>query len=228
MLVQMSIMAGMNRNRQASAIRKCSDSTYSWDETENRVIVSSYTTRLDWGLPPHPIRNHGNIVAVPKASASISLRPLKVLERRSVRRISATLAGLLVCAVAGRALANTTETTAAATSRAAETPPQENAAAESPGWIGEVGSASWYAQSKHSRRTASGGIYNQNAMTAAHPWLPFGAKVRVTRRDTGQSIIVVINDRLPSKKHIIDLSVGAAKELGMIHRGTAPVELEPA
>ena len=120
-----------------------------------------------------------------------------------------------------------TESTGKATGGVAETPPPA-LAPEQPGWTGETGSASWYAQSKHSRRTASGERYNQNAMTAAHPWLPFGAKVRVTRRDTGQSIIVVINDRLPSKRHIIDLSVGAAKQLNMISRGTAPVELEPA
>lgn len=95
-------------------------------------------------------------------------------------------------------------------------------------WTAESGSASWYAASRHTRRTASGAVYNQNAMTAAHPWLPFGAKVRVTRRDTGHSIIVTINDRLPARKHIIDLSVGAAKQLGMIHQGTTHVDLEPA
>ena len=65
-------------------------------------------------------------------------------------------------------------------------------------------------------------------MTAAHPWLPFGTQVRVTRRDSGHSIVVTINDRLPSKKHIIDLSVGAAKQLGMLRQGTTQVELAPA
>jgi len=65
-------------------------------------------------------------------------------------------------------------------------------------------------------------------MTAAHPWLPMGTKVRVTRRDTGQSIVVIITDRLPSRKHIIDLSFGAAQRLGVIRSGTAHVDLEPA
>lgn len=133
----------------------------------------------------------------------------KLFERRSTRRVSAALAGLLAYAAAGPVAAST------------------NNEDQSQDWTVEAGSASWYAASYHARRTASGAVYNQNAMTAAHPWLPFGAKVRVTRRDTGQSIIVTINDRLPSKKHVIDLSVGAARQLGMIHQGTTQVELEP-
>ena len=100
--------------------------------------------------------------------------------------------------------------------------------ADPPQWIGERGSASWYGKSPRYKRTASGERFNQHAMTAAHPWLPFGAKVRVTRRDTGHSIIVTINDRLPSKRHIIDLSVGAAQQLGMLREGTTQVEITPA
>ncbi len=123
----------------------------------------------------------------------------------------------------------------ASTSTSNEDAGQVEAGNENPGtaqagqdWVREAGSASWYAASRHAWRTASGARYDQQAMTAAHPWLPFGAKVRVTRRDTGHSIIVTINDRLPSKKHIIDLSVGAAQQLGMIHQGTTLVDLEPA
>lgn len=130
------------------------------------------------------------------------------------------LAGLLACAATGSAVANTAIANTAVASAEAEDPTRA--------WTAETGSASWYAASRHARRTASGAVYNQNAMTAAHPWLPFGAKVRVTRRDNGQSIVVIITDRLPSKRHIIDLSVGAAKQLGMLRQGTTHVDLEPA
>jgi rare lipoprotein A len=61
-------------------------------------------------------------------------------------------------------------------------------------------------------------------MTAAHPELPFGTEVVVTRPDTGVEVTVVINDRGPFVKgRIIDLSKRAARELGMINRGVAPV-----
>ena len=144
----------------------------------------------------------------------------QLFARRSMRWISAALAGLLACAA--------TLPAPAMAGQRQSTLPQANPTDIPSDWVAEAGSASWYASSRHSRRTASGARYDQNALTAAHPWLPFGTKVRVTRRDTGHSIIVTINDRLPSKKHIIDLSVGAAKQLGMIRQGTTEVELAPA
>ena len=61
-------------------------------------------------------------------------------------------------------------------------------------------------------------------MTAAHPDLPFGTEVVVTRPDTGREVTVVINDRGPFVKgRIIDLSKRAARELGILNRGVAPV-----
>jgi rare lipoprotein A len=62
-------------------------------------------------------------------------------------------------------------------------------------------------------------------MTAAHPWLPFGTRIRVTHVSSGRSIVVVVNDRLPSKRRVLDLSLGAAKALGMIRQGVAAVEI---
>ena len=86
------------------------------------------------------------------------------------------------------------------------------------------GEASWYGQRFHGRTTASGQPYNMNAMTAAHPELPFGTRVRVMNQKNGRQVIVTINDRGPySGGRIIDVSKAAAKKLGMIRSGVAPV-----
>ena len=87
----------------------------------------------------------------------------------------------------------------------------------------QSGIASWY----RDHRTASGERFNVNALAAAHKSLPFGSKVRVIDLKTGKSIIVRINDRGPYiRGRIIDLTVGAARELGMYHRGIARVRIE--
>jgi rare lipoprotein A len=89
------------------------------------------------------------------------------------------------------------------------------------------GIASWYGPGFHGRLSASGERFNQNAMTAAHRTLPFGTRVRVTNTNNGRSVIVRINDRGPFiRGRIIDLSVGAAREIGMYNSGIAPVEVE--
>lgn len=89
------------------------------------------------------------------------------------------------------------------------------------------GWASWYGPGFDGNQSASGEIFNQNAMTAAHRDLPFGTKVRVTNLDNGRAVIVRINDRGPYvHDRIIDLSAGAARTLGLIQSGVAPVRLE--
>jgi rare lipoprotein A len=89
------------------------------------------------------------------------------------------------------------------------------------------GIASWYGPGFHGNRSASGEVFNQNAMTAAHRYLPFGTQVRVTNLNTGRSVVVRINDRGPfSRGRVIDLSAGAARAIGMIGSGVAPVSLE--
>ncbi len=89
------------------------------------------------------------------------------------------------------------------------------------------GWASWYGPGFHGNRSASGERYNQNALTAAHRSLPFGTRVRVTNLNTGASVIVRINDRGPFVRgRIIDLSAAAARILGMMGSGVAPVSLE--
>ena len=92
--------------------------------------------------------------------------------------------------------------------------------------IFQSGRASWYGDRFHGRKTASGEVYNMNAMTAAHKTLPFGTKVRVVSKTTGKSVVVKVNDRGPfAKRRIIDLSKAAAKKLGMIQVGELPVTL---
>jgi len=91
----------------------------------------------------------------------------------------------------------------------------------------EIGIASWYGPGFHGRKTASGVIYNQNLMTAAHKTLPLGTVVRVTNLLNGKQVEVCINDRGPYiKGRIIDLSASAAKALDMKHHGTAKVKIE--
>ena len=92
-----------------------------------------------------------------------------------------------------------------------------------------VGIASYYGWRHQGLRTASGARFNPMALTAASPSLPFGSRVRVTDRRTGRSVVVVINDRLPPIHHrLIDLSVAAARELGILRQGIAWVTLAPA
>lgn len=89
------------------------------------------------------------------------------------------------------------------------------------------GMASWYGPGFHGNRSASGEVFRQTAMTAAHRTLPFGTLVRVTNVNNGRSVIVKINDRGPySGGRVIDLSAGAARLLGITQSGVAPVRLD--
>lgn len=90
----------------------------------------------------------------------------------------------------------------------------------------QTGKASWYGRALAGRPTASGEPFRPYKRTAAHPSLPFGTVVKVTRTDTGDSVRVVINDRGPyAKGRIIDLSRRAARRIDMLDAGVAPVEL---
>ena len=91
----------------------------------------------------------------------------------------------------------------------------------------QKGIASYYHDSLHGNKTASGAIYNKRILSAAHKSLPLGTKVRVTKLNNGKSIVVVINDRGPFVKgRIIDLSRRAARDLGIVKSGLAKVEVE--
>ena len=93
--------------------------------------------------------------------------------------------------------------------------------------VEQVGEASFYGDDFQGKKTASGERFDQNDLTAAHPTLPLGTNATVTNLETGNSVDVKINDRGPrAKGRDIDLSKGAAKELGMTKDGVAPVKIE--
>jgi len=90
----------------------------------------------------------------------------------------------------------------------------------------ERGIASWYGRKFHGRRTSSGEPYDMFAMTAAHRTLPLPTYVRVTHLQNGREVVVRVNDRGPFKNgRLIDLSYAAAYKLGIVGRGTGPVEV---
>jgi len=90
----------------------------------------------------------------------------------------------------------------------------------------ETGIASWYGPGFDGNLTANGEVYDMNGISAAHKTLPFGTIVRVVDLDSGRSIVVRINDRGPFVEgRIIDLSKGAALELGIVEKGITPVGL---
>jgi rare lipoprotein A len=95
----------------------------------------------------------------------------------------------------------------------------------------QEGWATFYTRRRAGRRTASGERYDPRALVAAHPTLPFGTRVRVTRVETGASVIVRVVDRGPSKAErrrgdIIDLSRAAAERLGFVRQGRTRVRLD--
>lgn len=91
----------------------------------------------------------------------------------------------------------------------------------------ECGLASYYGAKYHGRLTASGERFDMYALTAAHPRLAFGTRVRVTHLANGRSVTVRINDRGPFlKSRVIDLSLAAAAELGMVEAGLVQVRVE--
>jgi rare lipoprotein A len=102
----------------------------------------------------------------------------------------------------------------------------------------ETGLASWYGEETRRQlggsMTANGELFNPGALTAAHKYLPLPIHVQVTNLENGRSIIVRVNDRGPfpsqnnpdSGKRVIDLSRGAAEQLGFVEKGVARVHVE--
>jgi len=88
------------------------------------------------------------------------------------------------------------------------------------------GEASYYADFFNGRKTANGERYDPRKLTAAHRTLPLGTRVRITRLDTGRSVVVRVNDRGPfgKRRRIFDLSKAAARELDMLQDGRADIE----
>lgn len=91
----------------------------------------------------------------------------------------------------------------------------------------ERGIASWYGRQFHYRHTSSGERFNMYKMTAAHKTLPLPTYVQVTNLKNNRKVIVKVNDRGPFvSNRLIDLSYAAAKKLGMVGRGLAPVSVK--
>ncbi len=91
----------------------------------------------------------------------------------------------------------------------------------------EAGVSSWYGKDFHGRKTANGETYDMYGISAAHRTLPLGTYIRVTNLENYKSIKVKVNDRGPFvKNRVLDLSYGAAGELGFVAQGTAKIRLE--
>jgi rare lipoprotein A len=91
----------------------------------------------------------------------------------------------------------------------------------------QVGLASFYSRKLQGRRTANGERYDGRALTAAHRTARFGTRLRVTELAGGRSVVVRVNDRGPFVRgRVVDLSLAAARALGMVHRGVAQVRVE--
>jgi len=89
------------------------------------------------------------------------------------------------------------------------------------------GFASYYAEDFHGKKTSNGEIFDMNGLTAAHKTLPFNTWIEVTNLANGRTVIVRINDRGPFVEgRILDLSLGAAKELHMVDTGVQEIEIE--
>jgi|UPI00037CAD3A rare lipoprotein A len=91
----------------------------------------------------------------------------------------------------------------------------------------EEGEAAWYGSKFHGKFTASGEVYNQNDMTAAHPALPMNSCIKVTNLRNNAVAYLRVNDRGPSiKRRVLDVSVAAAKALGFYRAGVTQVRIE--
>jgi len=91
----------------------------------------------------------------------------------------------------------------------------------------ETGIASYYAHKFHGRTTASGEVYDETRMTAAHKELPFGTRIRVTNLENGREAEFRVTDRGPFVKgRIVDVSYQGAKELDFVREGIVRVRLE--
>ncbi len=90
-----------------------------------------------------------------------------------------------------------------------------------------MGNASWYGPGFDGRKTANGEVFDSQALTAAHPTLPFGSLVRIVNTESGRYQVVRINDRGPYQEgREIDVSLRTARNLGMIRHGVSRVRLE--
>ena len=142
-----------------------------------------------------------------------------------MRTASRTLVALLGFVAVGASLAQTPPTTAPAAPAAPATTPTPAPAAKSADSM--EGLAAVYSDKLAGRKTASGQVFSQSKLTAAHPSLAFGTKVKVTNTKNGKSVDVTVNDRGPTQAgRVIDLTSAAASKIGIGKKAMAPVKLE--
>jgi rare lipoprotein A len=131
-----------------------------------------------------------------------------------MRKLAIGCVVALVVALSGRSVA---EPPACVATMATASPQSSN----------ESGLASWYGEERQGKPTANGEVFDMNGLTAAHREFPMGTKVKVTNVKNHRTLILRINDRGPGiTGRVIDVSMAAAKSLGFLHSGVAPVELE--
>lgn len=125
-------------------------------------------------------------------------------------------------------LAISTPIVASAQSAATATPaPSAPAAPAMTGDASLNGKLAWYGRKFAGRRTASGERFNPDAMTMAHKTLPFGTMVKVTNPHNGKSVTLRVNDRGPTQPDRVgDVSLAAARALGMVRTGVMDAELQ--
>ena len=91
----------------------------------------------------------------------------------------------------------------------------------------QFGLASWYGPECQGNPTASGALFNQNALTCAHRELPLGTKIKVTNLLNHRTLVLKVNDRGPvPQNRVLDVSMGAAKRLGFLRAGLTPVRIQ--
>ena len=135
-----------------------------------------------------------------------------------------------VVATAPPALVRSAPDVAAATTNAhVPTPSEPDAAPVAPyAYATQRGRTSWYGKKFNGRRTASGERFDAMALTAAHRTLPLLSYARVRLVGSSKEVIVRINDRGPFHKgRVLDLSYAAARQLGIVKRGSALVDITP-
>lgn len=157
---------------------------------------------------------------------------MPVVRRLTFKLLPVLLASLLASSAtgvsAGEVEPTTIDKTVDATPDAVKAELPALVAAENIVKDAETGIASWYGNTFHRQRTASGETFDANALTAAHPTLPFGTWVQVTLLSTGRSVVVRITDRGPHiANRLIDISRAAAAKIGLVQRGAGEVVIEP-
>lgn len=95
-----------------------------------------------------------------------------------------------------------------------------------PAYAQSHGDATYYGNRFHGRRTSDGSRYHKDSLTCAHRTLPFGTLLKVRNLKNGREVVVKVTDRGPFRRGgIVDLSMAAAQEIGMVGQGVARVEV---